>query len=103
MSESNLEQRIDACRADFQKERGVPFKHFFCPILHRDEPVELCRAHVVNEKFESCREWVPQRKDVDNFYGAAVEADFVSITRDRQKNSLEIWFDTDLRRKHRPK
>lgn len=98
-----LSRRIEACREDYAKVSGQPFQHFYCPILGRDEATEMIRGHIVNDALKTSGVWVPQRKDVDAFYGSAVEADLVAIIQDRGKNPFEIFFDRSLREKHRPK
>jgi hypothetical protein len=100
---NSLVQRTEEYRADYESVTGKRFDHFFCPILHRDEQVEMCRGHVVADAFEICDEWVPQRKDLDNFYGSAVEADLIKVVEDRGKNPFRIWLDPELRKRHRPK
>jgi len=98
-----LNARIDTLREDFQAETGNPFKHFFCPILHVDEPVPLCEGHIINKAFGTCNAWVPQRQDVDNFFGSMVEADFISAVQDRSKPAFQKWIDPKLNRRYRPK
>ncbi|MCH8172570.1 MAG: hypothetical protein IIA70_04590, partial [Proteobacteria bacterium] len=68
----------------------------------RDEPAELCRGHVINDKFGTCKIWIPQRADVDSFFGSTVEADLISAVQDRNKNPVNLWINPQLRRKHRP-
>ena len=102
-AEQDLANRIKALRADFESVCGKPFEHFYCPILGRDEPAAMCRGHVINDAFKSCNAWVPQRQDVDSFFGTAVEADLVSVVENRKKDSLEIWMDRKSRRRIRPK
>jgi hypothetical protein len=69
----------------------------------RDEPAELCRAHIVNEALGTCGDWIPQRKDVDNFFGSAVEADLVTIIHNRGKELTEILRDPKIKGKIKPK
>ncbi|PQV62436.1 hypothetical protein B1R32_13611 [Abditibacterium utsteinense] len=77
---------LEALRADFKNVTGRPFEHFYCPILQRDGPAELCMGHVVNKAFfdtsnrvsERC---ILQRKDVDNFYGSHFEPRFLLVDR----------------------
>jgi hypothetical protein len=94
-----LNARVDKLREDFQAETGQPFKHFFCPILHVDEPVPLCEGHIINKAFGTCNAWVPQRQDVDNFFGSMVEADFISAVQDRSKPAFQKWIDPKLNRR----
>ena len=76
----NFQQKLDMLNADYAQIKGQPFSHFFCPILFRDEDVELCKAHVVNQAFpEAPQDWTIQRKDVDNFYVSIFESEFVAI------------------------
>jgi len=74
-------ERVEVLRADFAGVEGEPFKHFFCPILYRDERVELCRGHIVNRAFEGApRAWTVQRKDVDNHFGSRFESGFTVLS-----------------------
>ena len=75
MTDKELARRIEECRADFERVKGTPFNDFHCPILLRDERTEMIRGHIVNEVLKASSEWVPQRKDVDGFYGSVVEPD----------------------------
>ena len=103
MADLELLQRIEALRSDFARQRGESFEHFYCPILLRDEKTELCRGHIVNEAFETSNVWLPQRKDVDNFFGSAVEADLITIVCDRGKSPYEILRDARKGDKLRPR
>lgn len=77
---SECEARLNALRTDFEEVFGRPFSHFYCPILYRDEDVDLCKAHIINRAFPDVgRQWTVQRADVDNFYGRCFESDFVNI------------------------
>jgi len=50
-----------------------------CPITLTDTPFdELCGGHILNQALqEASRLTVPQRRDVDSFFGASIEADLV--------------------------
>jgi hypothetical protein len=75
---AEVAERLPALRDDYEQVEGKPFNHFFCPIFCRDEDVELCMGHVVNQKIPNCcRAAVVQRKDVDGFYGRVFESDFI--------------------------
>ncbi len=102
MSDSELTKRLQDLQIDFENERGKRFANFFCPILRRDEPTELCRGHIVLKAFGISNIWVPQRKDIDNFYGSLVEEPLRNIVEDRRKSAIEIWLDPTLRKRHRP-
>ena len=76
----SIAARLEMLRADFEEVTRSHFKHFFCPILYQDEPVELCRAHIVNRAFEGApRAWTVQRKDVDNHFGSRFESGFTTL------------------------
>lgn len=99
MRGSELNRRLTELRADFASLVGRPFDHFFCPILHVDEDAELCKGHVVGQAFpDSARDWVVQRKDVDNFYGSCFEADFAAILYKEGGTPASVLFDKDLSR-----
>lgn len=102
MSEG-FEQKLAELRADYEKVAGRPFAHFFCPILLRDESVELCDGHVINKAFPgSDRRTVIQRADVDNFFGAMFEAEFTLMAHRGQHTPSDLLLDSELRRKLRP-
>ena len=84
---------------------GVPFLHFFCPILFNDQDAPLCKAHIVNRFFpSSARAWTVQRKDVDNFYGSIFEADFGAIQYSGEEPNLgKTVIDRKLSQKFAPK
>ncbi len=98
-----LSERLAGLRADYQSVVGVPFRHFFCPILYRDENVELCDAHIVNKAFaDSPKATTIQRKDVDGWFGSMFEADWV-VMEERGKHQLEdILANKTLSRKLKP-
>lgn len=103
MSE-DMEQKLETLRTDFGTIVGRPFKHFYCPILFRDEPVPLCKAHVLNQAFYSAsRAWTVQREDVDNFFGSAFESEFVLLQERGKYSPEEILADSYLSKKLRPK
>lgn len=95
---------LEGCRSDYAKIVGQPFKHFFCPILFRDEDAPLCRGHVVNKAFPGAdRRTVIQRADVDGFFGSKFEADFVLLAERAQHDAVDVLLDPVLRRKLRPR
>ncbi len=98
-------QRLLPClQKNYQEVSGRPFEHFYCPILQMDEEAELCMGHIINESIpNSCRKCVVQRKDVDGFYGAVVEADFATLIQANEKGLLESIFDPKLSKKVKPK
>ena len=99
-----IENRLAHLNADYESVFGSPFRHFFCPILYRDEDTELCQAHVINKSFrDSDRSWTIQRKDVDSFYGSLFEADFLAIQEKDRQQVDEVMADKDLARQLKPK
>lgn len=63
-------ERLSGLRGDYEAVTGAPFRHFFCPILYRDEDIELCEAHIVNGAFtDSPKATTIQRKDIDPAFG----------------------------------
>jgi hypothetical protein len=92
-------KKLEALRADYQAVVGSSFQTLFCPILFRDENVELCRAHLVNQAFpDASRRWTIQRKDIDEFYGAFFESDFVTTHLRREPDEEPFAVLADKRR-----
>lgn len=80
MNENIQQTELDELNADYAQIKGQAFSYFFCPILFRDEDVELCKAHIINQAFPSApSDWTVQRADVDNFYGAYFESEFIAV------------------------
>ncbi len=93
-------KKLERLRLDFEEVSGRPFDHFFCPMLFRDEDVELCKGHIVGQVFGGRERWTVQRKDVDNFYGTAFEADFADI-RFRERSAESVISDAAVLRRFR--
>ena len=99
-----MEQKLNMLRSDYQSVVGTPFSHFYCPILFRDEDVDLCRAHIINRAFpDSNRNWTVQRTDVDNFYGRIFEGDFVDIQYRGKQLAERIIGDPGLSKRLQPR
>ena len=95
--------KLEELRADYKRVAGKPFETFYCPILYRDENVELCRAHLINRAFRnSYRGWTIQRSDVDSFYGSVFEADFLSLQDGGRHDPVDVLSDRRLSRRLRP-
>jgi len=92
---------LDILREDFVAHGHAPFKHFFCPILHEDIEAELCQGHIIPKDFGNA--WVPQRSDVDRFYGSRAEAAFIACLQDRGIVTTALLLDKDKSKKHGPK
>jgi hypothetical protein len=102
--DSDVEQKLHWLRSDYEAVVGHSFSHFYCPILYRDEDVELCKAHIINRSFEaSSRKWTTQRKDVDNFFGSVFEGDFGAMKHHGGELSEKVLLDPDLSKQLRPK
>jgi hypothetical protein len=97
----DLQSELARLREDYAEQNGgVPFNHFYCPVLFRDEPTELCAGHVVNQSLpNSCRKWVVQRKDVDGFYGSFAESGFTTALEAKGKSVEELLENKKLRGK----
>ena len=87
-----IQKAIESLRQDFAKDGCAPFEHFFCPILHEDVQTELCKGHIVPEAC-GCKAWVPQRKDVDNFFGSVTEAGFIACLEDQGMDVISALTD----------
>lgn len=99
-----LKTKLRHLRGDYEANVGEPFCFFYCPILYVDEDVELCRAHVVNQAFGTDETiWTVQRKDLDGFYGAHFEADFVALHEVRENSLEDVLVDKGLRNTLRPR
>lgn len=97
-------RKLERLHSDYQSVIGRPFEHFFCPVLFRDEATALCRAHVVNTAFRgSDPTWTIQRADVDGFYGAFLESEFLAIQARGEQDTLVVLTDKELRRRLEPK
>jgi hypothetical protein len=85
-------RELDWLQESYTQENKSPFKHFFCPMLMKDEHVELMLGHVVNEKFRTVPEYlIRQRQDIDGWYGSVFEADFITVVKSREKNLNELF------------
>ena len=79
MSNDEIRKEVERWKADFAQLGDGPPTHFQCPILLKDEAVELCMGHVVNKAIPNCcRKTVLQRKDIDGFYGSLLERHFAT-------------------------
>lgn len=98
----DFQEKLNDLNTDYANVKGQPFSHLFCPILFRDEDVELCKAHIVNQAFPNApHDWTLQRKDVDNFYGAHIESEFVTLQYRNQTHG-DIITDSQLSKAFKP-
>jgi hypothetical protein len=70
-----LVEKVSRLNQDFASLGDDSFRNFYCPILLVDDETDLCLGHVINEAIpNSSRVKVPQRADIDNFYGTVCES-----------------------------
>lgn len=101
---AQLAARLEYHQQDFARCTGKPFRHFHCPILHVDEPIDLQRGHIINEAFEgSPKKWVVQRTDVDSFYGRYFEADFETIQYGPKLTKFLLFSDKKIYQRYKPR
>lgn len=98
-----LKSRVDAMSGDFETVTGHPFNEFFCPILLRDEAASLCRGHIVPECLGVSSLWIPQRADVDNFFGSAAEREMNDGIRAKGASMFDVFCDRELSQSIRPR
>jgi hypothetical protein len=99
-----VQNHLPALLEDYRRVTGVPFRHFYCPILHKDEDTKLCMGHIVNQKIDhSCRKAVVQRHDVDSFYGRVVEREFINFNALRGSTIEDVLLKKDLRKRIHPR
>jgi len=99
-----IEHHLKVLREDCSRAKGTPFEHFLCPILLEDQRVNLSMGHIINEACpNSVRECVVQRKDVDNFYGSLVEADFTSNVQALSMGPHDASLNPEMSKKLRPR
>jgi hypothetical protein len=98
MTDEKLQRRLAIHLDDYARTEGKPFEHFFCPILLRDDKVDLCLGHIINQTIPgSCRKTVVQRTDVDGLYGAAFEPDLVAFVKARDLDLVDLLTHKDRR------
>jgi len=103
MANEEMRKGLKRLQDSFVEMEGKPFKHFYCPLMMSDEPAELCLGHTVPQSLvDAPRATVPQRKDIDAFYGTAVEADLSALFDAVGKPLDEIMADPTLSRAIRP-
>ena len=102
--DSAAKERLKLLNADCHDVSGHKPRRFYCPILYRDDDVELCKAHIINESFpDSDRQWTIQRADVDNWFGSMFEADFIKLQHRQKLKASEVLADPKLAKQFRPK
>lgn len=100
---AHLGEYVERLRQNYVLENQEDWRHFYCPILRADEPVQLCLGHVIPAGLpNSSRAVVPQRQDVDSFFGRTVESVFVDSVRTHKKSLFEIIQNPELRRFVKP-
>lgn len=102
--DQKAQEKLARLNASYEAVTGRPAQHFFCPILYRDEDVELCKAHIVNSSFpNSDRTWTIQRADVDNRFGSILESEFVKLQHRGKHDPVELLTDPRLAKQLQPK
>ena len=100
---ASLQGRLAALRRDYRSATGTSFQHFFCPILRTDDEARLCRAHVINQKFDGADPaWTVQRADVDAWFGSLFEKDFLAIEQRGRPVAGEALLNRGLAQRFRP-
>jgi hypothetical protein len=103
MSEE-MRSQLEHLRRDYTAVEGKPFAHFFCPMLLKDENVELCMGHVVNDSIpNSSGVRVVQREDVDGWFGRVFEPDFVTLLEARAADRKDAVFNERLSKQMKPR
>lgn len=98
-----LEKQLDIFCRSFAIEYSSEWDYFYCPILRISERTELCLGHVISKELpNSSNATVPQRKDVDSFFGRTVEIAYINSVRAYPKSLFEIFQHPDLRRFVKP-
>lgn len=102
---NKVKYKLEKLNENFYHLTGQRFQHFFCPLLHKDEDVPLCKAHLINRAFENtARAWTVQRKDIDAFFGSKFEASFLSISyKTKGLSPKDVIIDQRLSKMFRPK
>ncbi|MBX3421950.1 MAG: hypothetical protein KF752_10400 [Pirellulaceae bacterium] len=97
-----LFRRLKELNEDFRQFMGRDVGTFFCPILHKDEAVEICKGHVLPQSTNGSGPWVPQRKDVDNTFGKLCEANLNTVQA-RNKADVDFLCEKKLSQATKPK
>lgn len=86
------DEQIQILRRDFESVTGHTFKKFYCPIMHEDRAdVELMKGHILPQAVKiASRATVAQRKDVDNYFGTALEPDMIDFLNLPQFSMSEV-------------
>lgn len=96
-------RKLANLRTDFESVTGSSFNHFYCPFLYRDEEVPVCKGHIVNYGFSnSSRRWTVQRADVDHFFGAFFESDFLGIQYREGVTPAQVLLNKELSKRYPP-
>jgi hypothetical protein len=104
MITDEIQTNLAPLQGDYTKVTGSPFAHFFCPLLCRDEDVELCMGHIISKTWKNCcRATVVQRGDIDHWYGSIAEADFGTLLDVRAAGLHGVVRDEKLLKQVKPK
>jgi hypothetical protein len=104
MITDEIRESLVPLQADYMKVSGSPFAYFYCPLLFRDEDVELCMGHIISKTWKNCcRATVVQRGDIDHWYGSIAEAEFGTFLEARAAGLQGVVQDEELRKQVKPK
>jgi hypothetical protein len=104
MITDEIRENLALLQADYTKVNGSPFADFYCPLLCRDEDVELCLGHVTSKTWKNCcRAVVVQRGDIDHWYGSIAEAEFGTFLEAREVGLGGVVTDEKLLKQVKPK
>jgi hypothetical protein len=99
-----VQKKLSALNADYKVVTGRKAEYFFCPIVYRDDPVDLCKAHIINSSFrDSDHTWTVQRTDVDKRFGSILESDFVKLQHRGKQELIDVLTEPGLAKRLRPK
>jgi hypothetical protein len=104
MMTDEIRENLAPLQADYTRFNGSPFAHFYCPLLCRDEDVELCMGHIISKTWKNCcRAMVVQRGDIDHWYGSIAEAEFGTFLEARAAGLDGVMTDEKLLKQVKPK
>ena len=99
----DLSKKSAVLAEDYLSVTGRLMRHFYCPILYRDESVPLSRGHIVNQAFPNAsRRWTVQRTDVESFFGTLFESEFTVMKERGKHRPDDVLADRVLSRRLQP-
>ena len=93
---------LRSCLDDYNATTHLNPADFYCPITFQFVPAEkVCKGHLIPEKLGG-QDTIPQFADVDNFFGATVEASCTVFDKAQGLSEYEILADKLLAQEIRP-